>query len=127
MEDEDDEHTEEMMQDPTSEGSVFLKILLEKTEDLKNDDSLDDETIRMTERIVIIGIFTKHINLWIRQLEMKRREIGHLAELMKMEDVENEIKREKSLELSKKVHESLSQEDQKNVVWRNRQHDLEWS
>ena len=63
MEDEDNKHKEEMMQDPISEGSEFLKILLEKTKDLKGDDSLDDEIIRMVERIVIIRISTKHINL----------------------------------------------------------------
>ena len=33
---------------------------------------LDEETIRMVEIIAVIRISTKHINLWIRQLEMKR-------------------------------------------------------
>ena len=36
----------------------------------------DEETARMTERMVVLRIATKHINLWVRQLKMKRKQIG---------------------------------------------------
>ena len=32
----------------------------------------DDETAGMLERIVILRVSTKHINLWMRKLEMKK-------------------------------------------------------
>ena len=38
-----------------------------------NVEMLDEETTRMVERIVAVRLSTKHINLWTRQLEMKRR------------------------------------------------------
>ena len=71
---------------------------MEKTREVKAVDSLDDETVRMVERMVIIRISTKHINLWIRQLEMKRKETGQQAVLMRNEEVKREIQREKSFE-----------------------------
>ena len=89
---------------------------MEKTKELKAVHSLDDETIRMVERMVIIRISTKHINLWIRQLEMKRKETGQQAVLMRNEEVKREIERRKSLEFCKDVHKSLPQEDKENVV-----------
>ena len=54
---------------------------------------LDEETARMTERMVVLRIATKHINLWARQLEMKRREMSELAGLMKLDEVKNEVEK----------------------------------
>ena len=45
----------------------------------------------MTERMVVLRVATKHINIWIRQLEMKRKEICELAGLMKLEETKKEI------------------------------------
>ena len=61
-------------------------------------EELDHETSRMTESLAVLRIATKHINLWIRQLEMKRKEMAELAGLMKLEEVKKEIVNEKSLE-----------------------------
>ena len=55
---------------------------------------LDEETALNVERVVVVRISTKHINLWMRQLEMKRREMCELAGLMKFEGVKNEIEKE---------------------------------
>ena len=55
-----------------------------------NVESLDQETTREVERMVILRIATKHINLWIRQLEMKRKEIAELARLLEFVDMERE-------------------------------------
>ena len=52
---------------------------------------LDEETTGMAERLVVLRISTKHINLWMRKLEMKRKEIGELAGMMGFDDVSNEI------------------------------------
>ena len=52
----------------------------------------------MVERFVVLRVATKHINLWKRQLEMKRKEICELAGLVELEDVKNEIREEKNLE-----------------------------
>ena len=53
----------------------FMTDMMEKAMAMKNVEALDQETIRDVERIVILRVSTKHINLWIRQLEMKRAEI----------------------------------------------------
>ena len=71
-----------------------MKTLLEKTKKMINVEELDEETTRMTERMVVIRVATKHINIWIRQLEMKRRQMGDLAGLMKLENVRKEIEKE---------------------------------
>ena len=85
---------------------------------LKGDD-LDEETTRMVERMAVLMVATKHINLWIRQLEMKRQEMIELAGLMELEEVKNEIQKEKSLEkwarrcthhFTKKVKRTLFEE-----------------
>ena len=73
-------------------------MLLVKTKKVVNAEDLDEETTRMVERMVVLRLTTKHINLWIRQLEVKRKEIGELAGLMKLNDVKEEIGNEKSLE-----------------------------
>ena len=58
-----------------------------------NVEMLDEETTRMAKRIVVLRVATKHINLWIRQLEMKRMEMRELAGLMKLDEVKEEIER----------------------------------
>ena len=47
-------------------------MLLEKMRTMMNVDELDEETTLNVERIAVVRISTKHINLWMRQLEMKR-------------------------------------------------------
>ena len=49
--------------------------MLEKMEEVRGIVEVDHETTRMAERMVILRISTKHINLWMRQLEMKRKVI----------------------------------------------------
>ena len=41
---------------------------------INSDEGEDEETIRMVERMAVLRIATKHVNLWTRQLEMKRDE-----------------------------------------------------
>ena len=48
--------------------------------------------------MVVLRDTTKHINLWMRQLEMKRREIIEVAWLMELDMVKKEIEEEKNLE-----------------------------
>ena len=72
----------------------FMKDVLENLKDVMNLETLDEETARMAKRLVITRISTKHINLWTRQLEIKRKEIGQLAGLMGFDEVKNEIERE---------------------------------
>ena len=50
-----------------------MKAVLETMEDSMNVDILDEETIRMTKRLAVIRTSTKHINLWMRQLDVRRR------------------------------------------------------
>ena len=78
--------------------SQLVKGLKEKVTALLNEDVLDQDTIRDVERVVILKISTKHVNLWIRQLEMKRKENGELAGLMGFDEVKKEIGAEKNLE-----------------------------
>ena len=59
---------------------------------------LDEDSTRMVERIVFLRLSTEHINLWIRQLEMKRKAVCELAGLMGFEDIKKEVETEKSLE-----------------------------
>ena len=54
-------------------------MLLKKTAEVMEVEDPDEETTRMVERIVVLRVATKHINLWKRQLEMKRKEICELA------------------------------------------------
>ena len=58
----------------------------------------DQETTRDVERMVILSISIKHINMWIRQLEMKRTEMCQLAGLLKLVEVKKEIETEKNVE-----------------------------
>ena len=48
---------------------------MEKMKKAMNLESLDEEIARMIERLETLRVSTKHINLWIRQLEMKRMEM----------------------------------------------------
>ena len=75
-----------------------MKALLERMMEMMRVESLDEETTKMIERLVVLRVSTKHINLWIRQLEMKRREMCELAGLMRLEKIKEEIQNEKSLE-----------------------------
>ena len=118
--------------DKQNEGSRFQKNLLEKLMEFNNDEEFDEETTRMVERIVILRISTKHINLWLRQLEMKRNEICELAGLLRFEAIMREIERENSLEgwarrrtnfFTKKVKMALY-EVIDNVVWTGREDDI---
>ena len=79
--------------DKRREEGVLLKTLFEKMKRLLNTEELDEETTRMTERVVVLRIATKHINLWMRQLEMKRKEMSELAELMRLEMVRVRLRR----------------------------------
>ena len=65
---------------------------------MANVEELGEETTRMVERIVVLRVAIKHINLWIRQLEMKRMEIGELAELLGFDSVRKEYEREKTMD-----------------------------
>ena len=109
----------------TSEGTSVVLLLAEKTKEMMDVDILDEETTRMIERLVIVRICTKHINLWMRQLEMKRKEMQELAGLMELEGVEEEIEKEKSLErwakrctqhFTKKARRMLYEETD-NMIW----------
>ena len=84
----------------------------------------DEETMRMVEGVVVPRVATKHINIWIRQLEIKRIEISELAELFGFECVK-EVEKEKSLErwarrcthhFTKKVKRMLYEEIDNTVL-----------
>ena len=77
---------------------AFMNKLGEKMMAMMNVEALDQETIRDVERVIIVRVSTKHVNLWTRQLEMKRKEIGELAGLMGFDEVKKEIGAEKNLE-----------------------------
>ena len=118
--------------DKQTEGSAFLKTAFEKMKRLLNSDEGDEETTMMVERLAILRISTKHVNIWIRQLEMKRKEMSELAGLMKLEEIKKEIVKEKSLErwarrctnhFTKKVKRVLFEETD-NMVWSGRERDI---
>ena len=105
--------------------SEFPRTLSEKLKKLMNVESLNEETTRMLKRMVVLRISAKHINLWVRQLEMKRKEMSELAGLMRLDGIKEEIEREKSLEkwvktatnhFTKKVKRMLYEEIG-NKVW----------
>ena len=107
------------------EGTAFTRRMRDKTTELMMIEELGHETTRMTERLAVLRIATKHINLWIRQLEMKRKEMSELAGLMRLKEVEKEIENEKSLEkwakrcshhFTKMVKRKLFEEID-NMVW----------
>ena len=57
-------------------------------------DVLDKETTMTVERMLVLRLSTKHINLWTRQLETKRNEIRQLAELLRVDELKKEIEKE---------------------------------
>ena len=57
------------------DGTSVMIQLLEKTKNMINVHNLDEETSRMIKGLVVVRISTKHINPWMRQLEMKRKVI----------------------------------------------------
>ena len=112
-------------EDKQSEGTSFTRRLRDKTTELMLVEELDHETSRMTERLVVLRIATKHNNLWTRQLEMKRKEMSELAGLMKLDVVKKEIANEMSIErwarrcthyFTKKAKRMLFEEID-NMVW----------
>ena len=74
-----------------NEGSVFMVSLKESIE-MTHEEVLDEETVRMAKRFVVIRISTKHVNLWMRQLELKRKDMIELAGLMGIDGAKEEIK-----------------------------------
>ena len=107
-------------------------MLLEKVMKMMNAIDLDEETTRMVERIVVLRVATKHINIWIRQLEIKRREMSELAGLLKFEEVKKDVGNEKSLErwakrcthqFTKNVKKMLFEEID-NMVWSGNHQDI---
>ena len=49
-----------------------MKPMIEKMTVMMRAEDIDEETTRIAERLVVLRLLTKHINLWMRQLEMKR-------------------------------------------------------
>ena len=104
-------------------------------QDVMKMENMDEETTRMAKRMVVVRISTKHINLWMRQLDMKRNEICELAELMGLEWIRNEIATEKCLEkwakracnhFTKKTRRMLFEEID-NMVWSGKEKEIvEW-
>ena len=62
------------MNDLKSRESQLIDELKEKPREMMDVEASDREIARDVERMVILRISTKHVNLWIRQLEMKRKE-----------------------------------------------------
>ena len=85
------------MKDAASERSSFVKSVLEKIRRIMKVDVLNKETTMTVERMVVLRLSTKHINLWTRQLETKRNEIRELTELLKVYEIKEEIKKKGTL------------------------------
>ena len=49
-----------------------MMLLVEKMKEMMNVDCLDEDTTRMIERLVVVRIPTKHINLWMLKHEKTR-------------------------------------------------------
>ena len=63
-----------------------------KLKEMMNVEALDEETAIMNEGMVVLRLTTtKHINFWLPQLEMKRREICELACLMMKDEVKHGV------------------------------------
>ena len=110
----------------------FVTDMKAKMKAIMNEEALDQETIRDIERMIILRGSTKHNNLWIHQLEMKRMEMCNLVELLKLDEVKKEIEKEKSLErwarrcthhFAKKAKRMLFEEID-NMVWSGREKDI---
>ena len=61
------------------EETAFMRRLKERLAEMVKVEELDEEMNMMVERLAVLRIATKHINLWSRQLEMKRMEVSELA------------------------------------------------
>ena len=53
-----------------------MRRLKERLAEMIKVEELDEERTTMFQRLAVLRIATKHINLWSRQLEMKRKEIS---------------------------------------------------
>ena len=93
-----------------------MRMVKEKLEELMNVFVLEEETIRIVEKMVMLRLSTKHINLWVRQLDMKRKEICELAEVMGFEEVKKEIEKENSSSVGKESDEPLPEEDEESDI-----------
>ena len=123
------------MNDSKSEEKTFLKELKRKMAALMKVGGLDEDTSSNVERMTILRISTKHINLWIRQLEMKRKEIGELADMIGLDQIKKEVGKEKNLErwakkctnhFTKKAKRMLFEEID-NIVWSGNEKEItEW-
>ena len=111
---------------------TIMREAQEKMKAILNMDVLDQETIREVERMGTVRVSTKHINLWMRQLEVKRKEIRELAGLLKLDAIKDEIEKEKSLEswaktttnhFTKKAERMLFEEND-NFVWSGKEGDI---
>ena len=74
-----------------------MKTVFGRVTNIMNVDVVDEQTTMMVERVFVMRISTKHINLWMRQLEMKRKEIAELAGLLSFYGVKEEVEKEKNL------------------------------
>ena len=63
----------------------MIQTLLKKTKRMMKMDEIDPKTAIIVEPIAILRLSTKHINLWVRQLETKRKEACELSGLTKLE------------------------------------------
>ena len=79
-------------------------------------DVLDKETTLTVERMVVLRLSTKHINLWTHQLETKRNEIRELAEQLMVDVIKKENGKESSLETWGKKTEQLRKEEKANDI-----------
>ena len=75
----------------------FMTDMKEKTMAMMNVEVWDQEIARDVVRMVVLRVSTKHINLWISQLEMKRKDIRGQAGLMGFDEVKKGIEAEKNL------------------------------
>ena len=103
---------------------MIYEDLKEKVAEMMKVEGLDEEKTRMVERIVVLRVSTKHINLWMRQLEIKRKEIGELAALLGLDGVKNEVEK-KNLEVwAKRSTHSFTKKTKRwlfetidNMIW----------
>ena len=116
---------EQKIDEITPNRTLFANTVIRKLRKIMKVELLHEETTRMAERIVVLRISTKHLNLWIRQLEMKRKEIGELAGLLSFYGVKEEVENEKNLEkLAKRYTHYFTKmtkrtlfEETDNMVW----------
>ena len=94
--------------DDEKEETAFMRRLKEKTAEMMKMEELDEETAMMVQRMVVLRVATKHINLLARQFEMKRKEINELVVLMKFEAVKNEIGKKEVLKDGRREQKTIS-------------------